>query len=227
MAAAWGPELPLIFYCMSIPTTPPQPAFHLTVAVRAYFGVSQRQLARYLRVSGGFVTHLEAGRKELPLALVPRLLFLSQPLPPLEQAPPHPPARYDPLAPLPPPEPGLAGTEQPGSVSPAPDPIRHRLRDMRLRLLVHGQQLAVQQQRAATLAHRHRGLAQLQAAPPPPDPTEAAHYAHWLAGLVTDLAHAEPNPAAAAAARLLLVARVAGLRAEVAILTAAALPVNR
>ncbi|MFD2787546.1 helix-turn-helix domain-containing protein [Hymenobacter rubripertinctus] len=204
-------------------TTPSPSGF--TTAIRAYFGLSQRQLARYLRVSYGFVTHLEAGRKELPLALVTRLLYLLQQLPPLlGQGVPAPaaPGFYDPLAPLPPPEPGLAGAEQPGPVPPDPDPLRRRLRDTRLRLLVQGQQLALFQRRAAALAHRHQALARLQAAAPPPDPTEAAHYAHWLAGLAADLTCDEPNPAATAAARLLLVARIAGLRAEVATLTAAA-----
>ncbi|TGE19256.1 hypothetical protein [Hymenobacter elongatus] len=119
----------------------------LTAAVRAHLGISTRQLARYLGLSMGFVTHVEAGRKGLPPALGPRLLWLARLLPPpLGQGPPA----------LPPP--------------PAPEPLRRRLRDVRLCLLVVGRELARQQALAAALAHRRAGRARLQAAPPRPSP---------------------------------------------------------
>ncbi|RAK64051.1 hypothetical protein DLM85_19090 [Hymenobacter edaphi] len=187
-------------------------------------GLSTRQLARYLGVSTGFVSHVEAGRKGLPPALAPRLLVLSRLLPaPLGQGPPAPPdpAAYDPLAPLPTPEPALTGDGPvPADAAPAAEPLRHRLRDCRLQLLTQGQRLTQLQARAAALALRRRGLAQLQAATGPTEPTEAARYARWLGELSTDLARDAPDPAGATAARLLLAARVAGLRAEVAALEA-------
>ncbi|TGE17222.1 hypothetical protein E5J99_08105 [Hymenobacter elongatus] len=95
---------------------------------------------------------------------------------------------------------------------------------MRLRLLVVGRELARQQALAAALAHRRAGLAQLQAAPAPPEPTEAAHYARWRHELTADLTRDEPDPARAAAAGHLLVARVAGLRAEAAALGGVLMP---
>ncbi|MCB2409369.1 hypothetical protein [Hymenobacter lucidus] len=195
----------------------------LTAAVRAHLGISVRQLARYLGVSMGFVTHVEAGRKGLPPTRVPRLLHLVLLLPPpLGQGPPTPPpppAPYDPLRPLPAPDPALPPAPP---APPAPEPLRRRLRDVRLRLLLVGRELVRQQRLAAALAHRHAGLRQLQAAAPPPEAAEAAHYARWLHELASDLARDEPDPAATAAAYLLLTARVAGLRAEAALLAALA-----
>ncbi|MCR5887796.1 hypothetical protein LRS06_08395 [Hymenobacter sp. J193] len=193
----------------------------LTAAVRAHFGFSTRQLARYMNVSIGFVSHLEAGRKGLPPALAPRLLLLSHLLPPpLGQGPTEAPEPllYDPYRPLPLPE--VLGSEQPEAPVPAPELLGRRLRDCQLRLLTYGQQLARVQASANALARRRRGIAQLQAAAPPTEPMEAAHYARWLGELATDLAQADPDPAGAAAARHLLAARVAGLRAEVAALAA-------
>ncbi|OON70676.1 helix-turn-helix domain-containing protein [Hymenobacter sp. CRA2] len=192
-----------------------------TAVVRAHFGLSLRQLGRYLGVSAGFVSHVETGRKGLPPALAPRLLGLSHLLPPpLGQgaATPPEPVIYAPLQPLPPPE--ALGTAPIGTALPAPEPLHRRLRDCRLRLLEQGQRLAQQQARAAALAHRHWGLVQLQAAPTPAEPKEAAHYARWLGELATDLANDDSDPAGAAAARHLLAARVAGLRAEAAWLEA-------
>ncbi|MCB2409371.1 helix-turn-helix domain-containing protein [Hymenobacter lucidus] len=195
----------------------------LTAAVRAHFGLSLPQLARYLGVSTGFISHVEAGRKGLPPALAPRLLQLSRLLPPplgqgLPAAPaPDSAAHYDPLAPLPSPDALLAPIMS--ALAAAPETLRSRLRDVRLRLLTQGQRLAQLQRSADALAHRRRGLAQLQASPAPTEPAETARYARWLGELATDLARDEPDPAATTAARLLLAARVAGLRAEAASLT--------
>ncbi|SHK04210.1 hypothetical protein SAMN02746009_00155 [Hymenobacter psychrotolerans DSM 18569] len=188
--------------------------------VRACLGLSTRQLAHYLGVSMGFVTHLEAGRKPLPGALLPRLLLLARLLPPPlgtglplpELPPPH-----DPLLPLPAPE-RLAPPLPDAPAPPEPETLRRRLRDQRLRLLTLSQHLAAEQARMAGLARRHHGLALLRAALPPPEAAEAAHYARWLARLSDDLTRDDPTPAVRAAALHLLAARVAGLRAEVAAL---------
>jgi transcriptional regulator with XRE-family HTH domain len=202
------------------------PEVNLVTAVRAHFGLSVRQLASYLNVSAGFISHLETGRKGLPASLMPRLQGLSRLLPPpLGQGPPALPelpesAIYDTLALLPAPDPLLQATELPTAAAPASEPLRQRLRDARQQLLQHGERLAQLQNRAATLACRRRGLAQLQMAPFPTEPAETARYARWLGELATDLARDEPDPAATAAARLLLAARVAGLRAEVTLLAA-------
>ncbi|GAA4378384.1 helix-turn-helix transcriptional regulator [Hymenobacter koreensis] len=199
-------------------TASPLPDISLTTAVRLHLGLSMRQLARYLGVTAGFVNHLETGRRGLPPALAPRLLHLAQLLPPPlgpgPTTPPEPPV-YAPLAPLPAPDAQLP----PAPPDAAPEPLRRRRRDCQLRLLVQGQRLAQLQARAAVLAHRRWGLALLQITPAPPEPPEAARYARWLGELATDLARDEPDPAAAAATRHLLAARVAGLRAEVAALT--------
>jgi transcriptional regulator with XRE-family HTH domain len=180
-------------------------------AVRAHFGLTLQQLARYLGVSVGFVAHLEAGRRPLPAALADRLIHLGRLLPPpLGQGPPAPPDA---------PAPDLFGTlappAAPASPEPLdPEPLRRRLRDCRLKVLVLGQQLDGLHARAAALARRRRGLAQLMAATPPAAPAEAAHYAHWLAELAEDLALADPRPAATATQRLLLAVRVGALQAE-------------
>ncbi|PJJ48648.1 helix-turn-helix domain-containing protein [Hymenobacter chitinivorans] len=209
-----------------MPDSSPALDVSLVIAVRQHFGFSVRQLASYLGVSAGFITHMETGRKGLPASLVPRLTVLGRLLPPpLGQGPPAPPelpesAIYDTLAPLPAPDALLEVTELPGATAPAPEPLRQRLRDARQQLLQYGQRLAQQQNRAVLLARRRRGVAQLQTAPFPTEPAETAHYARWLGELATDLARDEPDPTQAAADRLLLAARVAALRAEVALLVA-------
>ncbi|WP_170170374.1 helix-turn-helix domain-containing protein [Hymenobacter perfusus] len=200
-------------------TVPTASFVSLTAPVRAHLGVSLPQLARYLGVSASFVSHLEAGRKPLPAALLPRLLRLLSALPPpLGQGPPAVPLPppYNPLLPLPAPE-QLA---PPLPEAPAPEPLRRRLRDQRLRLLTLGTELAAAQTRAAALHHRRLGLARLHTLPPPPEAAEAAHLARWLQALAEDLRRDDPDPAARAAALHLLAARVAGLRAEVAALGA-------
>jgi len=184
-------------------------------AVRSHFGLSMQQLARYLGVSVGFVSHLEAGRKQLPPALAARLIHLGRLLPPpLGQGPPAPPDE---------PAPDLFGTLTPPAASLPepldPEPLRRRWRDCRLKVLVLGQRLDGLHARATALARRRRGLAQLLAAAPPAAPAEAAHYARWLAELAEDLALADPQPAVAATQRLLLAVRVGALQAEVDALT--------
>ncbi|GAA4033926.1 hypothetical protein GCM10022409_17820 [Hymenobacter glaciei] len=197
----------------------PLPSASLETAVRARFGLSVRQLARYLGVSAGFVSHLETGRKQAPEALALRLLPLARLLPPPlgsgppDDAPPAPGPDADPLTQA------LALATPETATGAWPAPVRRRVGACRLQALAVAQRLAGLQARTEALAHRRRGLARLAAAPVPPDPAEAARYARWLSELAEDLALAEPNPAAAATARQLLAARLAGLRAEVAALT--------
>ncbi|MCC2546136.1 helix-turn-helix domain-containing protein [Hymenobacter sp. BT175] len=184
-------------------------AFSLTAAVRAHFGLSIQQLARYLGVSRGFVAHIEAGRRGLPAALAPRLLHLSCGLPPpLGQGPPA-------SVPLPASPDPLPAPEALPAEATAPAPLRARLLTCRLRLLEAGRRLAEAERIAADREHRRRGLHQLQALPPPPAPAEAARYARWLTELDEDLAHNEPDPTARAVAHCLLKGRIAGLHAEI------------
>lgn len=194
------------------------PSASFEAAVRAHFGLTVQQLARYLGVSKGFVSHLETGRKALPPALAERLLALARLLPP-------PLGNGPPTAPPPTPDPATdplhvaLALASPAAVTATwPEPVRHRVRACRLRALDVAQRLTGLHARAAALAHRRRGLAQLAAAPAPPGPIAAAHYARWQQELADDLALADPDPAASATARQLLAARLAGLQAEVAAL---------
>lgn len=181
---------------------PAAPSATTEAAVRAHFGLSQQQLARYLGVSTGFVTHLEAGRKPLPLALLARLTRLALLLPPPEgHGPPLPPP-----ASATPTNPAALPT---GPATPlAAAPLHKRVRACRLRAAVLGQQLARLHARAAAHFRRAQGLAQLQAALGP-DAAEA----RWLRELAEDVAAAAPGPAAASA-QVLLAVRVAALTAE-------------
>lgn len=196
----------------------PLPSASLESAVRAQLGLSVRQLARYLGVSAGFVSHLEVGRKQAPEALALRLLPLARLLPPpLGSGPPDdaPPALGPDADPL-----TLALALAPAETTAGawPAAVHRRVRACRLQALAVAQRLASLQAHAAALAQRRRGLARLAAAPVPPGPAEAARYARWRQELAEDLALADPDPAAAATTRQLLAARLAGLRAEVAAL---------
>ena len=190
----------------------PLPSASPEAAVRAHFGLSQQQLARYLGVSVGFVSHLEAGRKPQPLAVALRLLVLARLLPPpLGSGPPIATAPAPGIGPL-----DLALGLVPAETTSWPALVRRRVRRCCQQALVVAQRLATLQARAAAFAHRRRGLAQLGAAPSAP--SEATRYAHGLRELAQDLALADPDPAAAATAQQLLAARLAGLRTEVAAL---------
>ena len=186
---------------------PANPATTPEAAIRTWYGLSQQQLARYLGVSAAFVGHLEAGRKALPLALAARLR-------PLAQGVPAPVALPHRLPPLPPPD------------LPAGAPAAVWQRHRTLCQLAHavGQQLEVAQARAAAQAARHRGLTRLAALPPPAAPAEAAHRAAWLLSLTHDLTLVYPDPDHAATAARLLAARLAGVRTELAHLTATSPP---
>jgi transcriptional regulator with XRE-family HTH domain len=177
-------------------------------AIRTHFGLSQRDLARYLGVSQGLLGHYETGRRPAPPAVVQRLTPLALLLPPPEgYGPPDPPA------PTPTPENPAALPGGPATPL-AAEPLRRRAHACRLEAARLTQQLHRQHRAATALARRHRGLAQLAAAL---RPTADAATAHWLAGLAADLAAADPGPAAASALVLLAVRRDA-LLAEAAAL---------
>ena len=64
-------------------------------AVRQHFNLTLEELAGYLRVSMGLVSHLEAGRRRMSTEIVQRLLPLLQALPPPAASPdPDDPATY-------------------------------------------------------------------------------------------------------------------------------------
>lgn len=200
-------------------------------AARVGYGLSQQQLARWLGVSVGFVGALETGRKRLPPDLIPRLLVLieHQP-PPVGSGPPAPPLPPVPASPAPfggvgwpaPPvlPPVAAGADV--AVAPNPSPLLRRANAAHLAALMAETRLLTLHTRAVILAHRRRGLARLQAVPAPAEPAEAARWATWLAGVATDLALADPRPAAVAATRHLLAIRAPLLLAEAEALRAAA-----
>ncbi len=200
-------------------------------AARVGYGLSQQQLARWLGVTVGFVGALETGRKLLPPALIPRLLVLlhHQP-PPVGSGPLVPPV--PPVPPWPAPFGGVGWPAPPVlppvaagadvAVAPNPSPLLRRANAAHLAALMAEQRLQKLHTRAVILAHRRRGLARLQAVPAPPEPAEAARWATWLAGVATDLALADPRPAAVAATRHLLAIRAPLLRAEAEALRAAA-----
>ncbi len=173
--------------------------------MRAHFGLTQHELARYLGVSAGFVGHLEAGRKRPPLAAVQRLTRLALLLPPPEGYGP-------PAAPAPAATPDNPAALPDGPATPlAPGLLHGRRRACLLQAAALGQQLRRLQARAAALACRRRGLARLQTAF---GPAADAADARWLAGLAEDVAAADRDPAAAASAQVLLAVRIAALTAE-------------
>ncbi len=63
------------------------PSTTLAAAVRAYFGLTQQELAQWLQTTAGFISHLEAGRSALPPAVFDRLLPLARALPPTPATP--------------------------------------------------------------------------------------------------------------------------------------------
>ncbi|SHK09131.1 helix-turn-helix domain-containing protein [Hymenobacter psychrotolerans] len=202
---------------MARPLTHSLPSDTLEAAVRAHFGLSQEELARYLGVTRGLVAHLEAGRRPPTAAVSRRLGYLAALLPP--------PTGHGPAAPrfgVPEPLPPLALPALP-DLGGAPDaaPLRRRLLQVRaqaarLRLALHqaGKGSALQQR-------REWGLALLRAALPPAEATAAAEQAHlgrWLAVLAADIGGSAATPARRAAQALALL-RVAALEAEAAALT--------
>ena len=180
---------------MSNPTRTPATAEAL---VRAHFGLSQLQLARYLGVSAGFVAHLEAGRKAPAATTVGRLTPLAALLPPPEGS-------GSPAAPVPAATAANPAALPDGPATPlAPEPLRRRQLACRLQAALLTQRLLRLQKRAAALTRCRRGLAQLRAAVAPTAPAEAARYARWLMEQAEDLAFAKRDPAVRAATQVLL-----------------------
>ena len=184
-------------------------------AVRAYFGLTQAELGRYLGVSERQVGHLEAGRRQAKAAtnrLLERLVHL---LPPPDGAGPAAP-RFVPLAI---PEESIPDIELPAFGPLASRPLlahqrRANLQVAQLRWALHRQN--------KHLARQHRrqwGLARLQAAFPPESlaPAERAHLNRWLSVLAADVAAAAPSPLAVAK-HALMVVQLLSLTAELSML---------
>lgn len=207
-----GQRVGLALYICRNPTpwfvsNPARPAATAEALVRAHFGLTQPELARYLGVSAAVLAHYETGRRLAPAAALVRLTRLARLLPPPEGTGPA-----EALAPEATPANPAA---LPAGTPLAPAPLHNRWRDCRLQALLLTQQLQRLQRRAAVLDRRRRGLAQLQAAlTADPDPAEAARLAGWLAEVAEDLAAADCNPAAAASDQVLLAVRIAALTTE-------------
>ncbi|MFD2785052.1 helix-turn-helix transcriptional regulator [Hymenobacter rubripertinctus] len=176
---------------------PALPSRSACALVRAHFGLTQAELARWLGVSAGMVAHLETGRKPLSLALARRLRPLELLLPPAAGGlGPEPP---------PPPDPLDLTTPAPAALPPAPPleaaPLRARLRRVRYLAGKARFELEGRQMLAGQAARRAWGLGVLAAllapepgtgpvpAPLAPDPAlRPAEDARWLARLRADTA---------------------------------------
>ena len=193
----------------------PIPSNTAEAAVRAYFGLTQAELGRYLGVSERQVGHLEAGRRQATAATNRRLERLFGLLPPPDGT--GPPAPL--FGPLAIPEESIPGVGLPDFGPLAPRPLLARQRRVsfqvaQLRWALHRQH--------KYLARQHRrqwGLARLQAALPTEslDPAERAHLNRWLTVLAADVAAAVPRPLAVAQ-RALIVVQLLSLTAELAML---------
>jgi transcriptional regulator with XRE-family HTH domain len=194
------------------------PSHSLEAAVRAHFGLTQAELARYLGTSSARIADFEAGRRRAPGPQYALLDDLGRLLPPPEGSGPPAPVFEKPTLPA----------ELPAAPLPAfgplpAAPLRRRLRQVlasaaRLRLLLH------QQARGRVVQQRRQwGLGVLQAGllagsgPAAPDANAQAHRLRWLATLAADVAAAAPGPAAEAA-QALQVVRLLALDLEAAAL---------
>lgn len=129
------------------------------VAVRIYYGLTQRELAAFLGVTDGQVAHAEAGRRSLATEPWLRLMKLAVSMPPpVGTGPPEPlapaPAEASPadaLEPLP----ALTTAERAA--------LRRRLRKVEQALADARHHQPRQQARTAVLAHRRQALPKLQA----------------------------------------------------------------
>ncbi len=186
----------------------------LAAAIRAYLGISQTELGRWLGVSGPLVSGVELGAKRLgaPASDHLRLLAACLPaaLPPAAYTarPPTEPPLALPVAQAPPP---LAGT--------APDALQARLVDATAAIASHHAAL-LRQHRSAEVAVRWvAALPALQAAVPALASPVQARAARWLAFRTAELAdRAAPGAPADPAARALAGLRLALLEAEAATL---------
>lgn len=184
-----------------------RPAKHsssLLAQVRAYYGLTQDDMATYLGVAASLVSHFEAGRRQPSLALLDALAPLTRQLPD---------------------EPAPAPAVPAGS--PAADPLQERLRYCRWRAANLRHELRPLETQAAVAARWAQALPALLAPLPPADPTRppvlnatpAGQAAYrqwwqrcWLEGRPTTL------PPAALAQWHLLRLRAEALEAEAAAL---------
>jgi len=198
---------------------PARPSTHFAARVRAWFGLSQAELALYLGVSPMHVSHLEAGSRALSPELRVALLPLVQQLPPeaellaalapvLGEAPAGPPQV---------PPPALAT----GSPAPEAAVLDLRRRECLLAAARLRAQAAALAGQATVAARWAAALPALLAAVPTlaPTPQAAAELnspafdrAAWLRGWLAQ--RAQPLPAEVATRYYLLLARATAHAAE-------------
>lgn len=169
------------------------PSTHLLAQVRAWFGLSQTELALYLASSQTLVQAIESGQRRLGADLHAALLPLAQQVPaPAPEA-------------LPAPLPQLAANVE---------ELDFRRRTCQQQAARLGQELAGLEQQARVAQRWAQALpALLPTAAAGPDPERAAWLRGWL------LRRASPLAPEAATRLRLLRARLAGLHAELAALT--------
>ncbi len=194
----------------------PIPSNSLEAAIRAHFGLTQEELARYLGITRGQVAHLEAGRR-LPSTSSTMLIWpLALLLPPPEgQGEAAPDFLAESLAPCP----GTGLLLLPPNVGPLlPTPLRVRQRRVAAQAAALRWALHKEAKRHALQSRRQWGLAVLQANLPQlftlPDKTKIQR---WLDTLSRDVAATIPAPAATTA-QILMVLRMMALEAEAAAL---------
>ncbi|PJJ58861.1 helix-turn-helix transcriptional regulator [Hymenobacter chitinivorans] len=169
----------------------PAPAPHYLAVIRAGLGLTQAQLAGALGVSRHLVTKIEAGQRVLPAAAGIILAWLTQALPP-----PGPPA------PLP-----ALSAEQATPLHTRAAAVAHETQQL-LRRLERGQ------------ARARRALSWLRAAPAllaTLPPAEAERHQCWVEATTAEAEQALEGEGSPVLHRL-LEARLAGLRAEAAVL---------
>ncbi|RTQ48828.1 hypothetical protein EJV47_14605 [Hymenobacter gummosus] len=196
------------------------PSASLAAAVRQHFALSQAELAQFVGVSRQMIAAVEASRKILGAAAEHRLWVLARQLPPPDgQGPAAPDFARE------------AAPEAPPVLDPA-DTAPLQRRRKRLRFYLAKLRFELAQRGSGQQGHARRRwvlavLRPLLAAPDaPPAPgarltwpgatPDAARDLHWLDGLGLRTA-AAPVPLAPAE-RLLLLARLRGLEAELAAL---------
>lgn len=164
------------------------PSNALAAVVRKAFGLTQHDLARFLRITRPQVAHVEAGRSRFSEEVDRRLTVLLE-------AQPIPEGRAPALA-----EPALQLPAKPLRR----EPLERRLKECRYRALVIRYELVNEDKRQAELEHRYRALAALRAyllpadgSTPwmPGDNIDAAYVRFWLDTLDADTAAAPvPDP---------------------------------
>lgn len=161
-----------------MPTRPVRPGSVLW-NVRAYFNLTQQELALYLGVSEGLIGHVEAGRRDLSARLRARLRPLLEQLPPgptiLEERP------LEPGAPLP--------AAPPLAVAPAAEPLRARLDECLARAYRLRPELTALERRVTFAARWQTALPGLLAVLPADEEGEVI--GHWLRVRVPPLRPAE------------------------------------